>query len=347
MGDSSLTDVAARAGVSTATVSRALRGLPSVTEETRARIKAIADELGYVVSPSASRLASGRTHTVGVVVPYIDRWYFGQVIKGVEQELRMTGYDLLLYNLGDDDGRARFFESMPVRRRVDAVLVLSLPLGESQVARLRSLRLPVGLVGGSVDTFSCVRIDDVAGAATAVRHLVNLGHRDIALISGGTDVPMHFTTPLDRRRGYLDVLAEAGIDYDPGLEAAGDFTIAGGERAMSQLLGRPRRPTAVFALSDEMAFGAMRALRKSGLRVPEDVSVIGFDDHDMSDLLDLTTVSQPVVEQGAAVARLLLDRLAAGPQTRVAQDVVSLQTHLIVRGSTAPCPPARRRGEDG
>lgn len=335
MGGSSLNDVAERAGVSTATVSRALRGLPVVSEPTRARIVAIAEELGYVISPSASRLASGRTHTVGVVVPYVNRWFFAQVIVGVEQELRSNGYDLLLYNLGGDVGRERFFSEMPLRRRVDAVLVLSLPLSDTEVARLRALRIPIGLVGGRVEAFACVRIDDVAGAATAVRHLVNLGHREIALISGGTDVPMHFTTPLDRRRGYLDVLAEAGIAYSPELEATGDFTVAGGERAMSQLLGRSRRPTAVFALSDEMAFGAMRALRRAGLRVPQDVSVVGFDDHEMADLLELTTVAQPVVQQGAAVARLLLDQLAAG-SADPAQQVLSLPTQLIVRGSTAP-----------
>lgn len=332
----SLNDVAERAGVSTATVSRALRGLPRVSEQTRARIVAIADELGYVISPSASRLASGHTHAVGVVVPSIDRWFFGQVIIGLERELRTQGYDLLLYNLGGDTGRDRFFAEMPVRRRVDALLVLSLPLTDAEVARLRALHVPVGLVGASVESFSCVRIDDVAGAMMAVRHLVNLGHRDIALISGGTDVPMHFTTPLDRRRGYLQVLAEAGIEYDPALEAAGDFTMAGGEQAMSQLLGGSRRPTAVFALSDEMAFGAMRALRRSGLRVPDDVSVVGFDDHDMADLLDLTTVAQPVVEQGVAVARLLLDQLAVGPHNEVARPVVSLPTRLVVRGSTRP-----------
>lgn len=336
VGESSLNDVAKQAGVSTATVSRALRGLPTVSEKTRARIVAIADELGYVISPSASRLASGRTHTVGVVVPYVDRWFFGQVIVSVERELRTQGYDLLLYNLGDDAGRDRFFAEMPLRRRVDAVLVLSLPLTDGEIERLRALRVPVGLVGASVEAFSCVRIDDVAGASTAVRHLVNLGHRDIALISGGPDIPMHFTTPLDRRRGYLEVLAEAGIEYDPELEAAGDFTMTGGERAMSQLLGRSRKPTAVFTLSDEMAFGAMRALRKSGLRVPDDVSIVGFDDHDMADLLDLTTVAQPVVEQGTAVARLLLDRLTTGPHAEVTHHVVSLPTRLVVRGSTRP-----------
>ncbi len=343
MGGSSLNDVAERAGVSTATVSRALRGLPVVSEPTRARIVAIAEELGYVISPSASRLASGRTHTVGVVVPYVNRWFFAQVIVGVERELRASGYDLLLYNLGDDTGRERFFSEMPLRRRVDAVLVLSLPLADSEVARLRALRIPVGLVGASVEPFACVRIDDVAGAATAVRHLVNLGHREIALISGGTDVPMHFTTPIDRRRGYLEVLAEAGIAYVPQLEAAGDFTVAGGEHAMSQLLGSSRRPTAVFALSDEMAFGAMRALRRARLRVPDDVSVVVFDNHEMADLLDLTTVAQPVVEQGSAVARLLLDQLATG-SADPAQNVLSLPTQLIVRGSSAP--PPRLRDDD-
>ena len=335
MSGSSLHDVAQRAGVSTATVSRALRGLPVVSEPTRTRIVAIAEELGYVVSPSASRLASGRTHTLGVVVPYVNRWFFGQVIVGVEQELRASGYDLLLYNLGDDAGRDRFFHEMPLRRRVDAVLVLSLPLSDAEVARLRALRVPVGLVGASVDGFACVHIDDVAGAGTAVRHLVNLGHREIALISGGDDVPMHFTTPVDRRRGYLNALDTAGIGYDPELEAAGDFTVAGGQRAMSDLLSRSRRPTAVFALSDEMAFGAMRTLRMSGLRVPEDISVIGFDDHDMSDLLDLTTVAQPVVEQGTAVARLLLDQLSAGVPSSP-RHPFSLPTRLVVRRSTAP-----------
>jgi LacI family transcriptional regulator, repressor for deo operon, udp, cdd, tsx, nupC, and nupG len=329
-----LEDVAKLAGVSPATVSRALRGLPRVSEATRTRIIQIAEELGYVISPSASRLASGRTHTVGVVVPYVNRWFFGQVITGAESVLRAAGFDLLLYNLGDDAGRTRFLTDMPLRRRVDAVLVLSLPIGEAEAEVFRSLKVPLGLVGVSVEGFANIRIDDVAGAAAAVRHLTHLGHRDIALISGGTDVPMHFTAPIDRRDAYLDVLASTSVEYTPQMEAVGHFTMAGGERAMGELLGRIRRPTAVFAQSDEMAFGAMRMLRRTGLRVPQDISVAGFDDHDMADLLNLTTVRQPVVEQGAAAATLLLDWLASGePPTE--PDMV-LPTRLIVRGSTAP-----------
>jgi LacI family transcriptional regulator, repressor for deo operon, udp, cdd, tsx, nupC, and nupG len=335
----SLDDVANRAGVSAATVSRALRGLPGVAEGTRARVLATAAELAYVISPSASRLASGRTRTVGLVVPYVNRWFFSQVITGFEEQLRLAGYDLLLYNLGDDAGRERFFAQMPLRRRVDAVLVLCLPMSEAEVAILRSLDVPLGIVGAEVDGFVSVRIDDLAGASSAVQHLVNLGHRDIGLISAGTDVPMHFTAPVERRRAYLDVLAAAGIDYDHRLESLGDFTTAGGERAMSVLLGRPRQPTAVFALSDEMAFGAMKAIRRAGLRVPRDISVIGFDDHDMADLLDLTTIAQPVLAQGQQAGRMLMSSMTAG--ARPTTTSVVFPTTLVVRGSTAPPATAR------
>ncbi|KAB2350092.1 LacI family DNA-binding transcriptional regulator [Actinomadura rudentiformis] len=331
---STLDDVARLAGVSPATVSRALRGLPRVSEVTRARVVQVADELGYVISPSGSRLASGRTHTVGVVVPYVNRWFFGQVITGVESVLRAAGFDLLLYNLGGDAGRDRFFAEMPLRRRVDAVMVLSLPIGDAEAEAFRALRVPIGLVGSAVEGFAGVRIDDVAGATAAMRHLTHLGHREIALISGGADVPMHFTPPIDRRGAYLDVLDSVGVEYTPDLEAAGDFTMAGGEQAMGELLGRSRRPTAVFAQSDEMAFGAMRTIRRAGLRVPEDISVVGFDDHDMADLLDLTTVRQPVVEQGATAATMLLDWLASGEPP--AEPAKVLPTRLIVRGSSAP-----------
>lgn len=330
----SLADVARHAGVSTATASRALRGLPAVSRSTRARVVEVATSLGYVISPSASRLASGRTHTVGVVVPYVNRWFFGQVIAGLEGVLRASGFDVLLHNLGDEAGRDRFFTEMPLRRRVDGAIVLSLPMTKDEVDRLAALRITIAVVGAAIEPFACVGIDDVAAATTAVRHLIQLGHRDIGLISGGQDVPMHFTAPVDRRRGYLKALANAGIESYPELEAVGDCTMAGGERAMAQLLGGSRRPSAVFAESDEMAFGAVRAIRRVGLRVPDDISVVGFDNHEMADLLDLTTIAQSVTEQGATAARMMLDLLASGDETTGRLKV--LPTHLVVRGSTGP-----------
>lgn len=335
----SLEDVAARARVSTASVSRALRGLPGVSDSTRQRILAAAAELDYAISPAASRLASGRTCTIGLVVPYVNRWFFSQVITGVERYLRRAGFDLLLYNLGDDAGRERFFATMPLRRRVDAVLVLSLPLTEPEAETLRSLGVPLAVVGAVIEGFACIGIDDMAGANVAVQHLVNLGHRDIAMITGGLDMPMYRPTPLQRRAAYLDVLNRAGIAYDPRLEVDGGFTIAGGAHAMSELLGRRRQLTAVFAQSDEMAFGAMKALHRACLRVPEHVSVVGFDDHDMADLLDLTTVRQPVLKQGEEAARMLLEALDGQSGAHPAPLV--LPTALVIRDTTAPPSPAK------
>jgi LacI family transcriptional regulator, repressor for deo operon, udp, cdd, tsx, nupC, and nupG len=330
----SIEDVAARAGVSTATVSRALRGLPKVSAATRQRVVAAARDLDYVVSASASSLASGRTSTVAVVSPYISRWFFGQVISGAETVLRDAGFDLLLYTVGTSERRARFFSELPLRGRVDAVMVLAIPLDDAEVASLAALGMPVSTVGLAVPGFSSVRIDDVAGAMSAVNHLLALGHRRIAMIAGGSGTA-HFTAPHHRRIGYSTALAAAGVDADADCDVDGDYTVDGGERAMASLLACPKLPTAIFAQSDEMAMGALRAIRKVGLRCPEDISMVGFDDHEMAALFDLTTVVQPVQEQGARAARQLLAALnCAGLPTSE-----EVPTRLVVRGTT--CPPKR------
>jgi DNA-binding LacI/PurR family transcriptional regulator len=329
----SITDVARAVGVSASTVSRALRGQPGVSDEVRDRIKAAASSLGYVASRSASSLASGRTFTVGVVVPYVGRWFFGTVLDAAEQVLSAAGYDVLLYNLGSPEARKRFFTKLPVRKRVDAVLSLLIP-EEDEAAALRSLGVPLAAaVGEPRPGFTVVGIDDRAGARTAVQHLVNLGHRRIGMIAGPSG-PLHWTTPIARRQAYLDVLAESGIPYDPALEADGGYTVQGGERAMTELLGVARPPTAVFAQSDEMAMGALRALRLHRLKVPEHVSVVGFDDHEMSEVLGLTTIAQPVVDQGAEAARLLVRRLEE-PDVTV-PDHVQMPIQLTLRDTTAP-----------
>jgi len=327
----SIEDVAKLAGVSIATVSRSLRGLPDVATATRDRVLAAAQELDYVASPFAARLASGRSSTLGVVVPFVNRWFFAEVLGSVEAVLSRAGFDLLLHNLADGDGRARFFSALPVRKRVDAVLVVSLALTDDEVAALKTLNLPVGVLGVKHPGLYSVRIDDVAAARAAVDHLLSLGHRRIALIGGDTDDPMRFTPPHHRGTGYREALAAAGIETDPAMQVLGYFTVGGGEAAMEHLLARPEPPTAVFAESDEMAYGAMKAIRRRGLRIPEDIAVIGFDDHATADLMDLTTVRQPVGEQGAVLAQDLLDALA-GSGSEPSDHV--LDTELIVRGST-------------
>lgn len=170
---SSIQDVADLARVSSATVSRALRGLPNVSEKTRARVYAAAQELNYIASPSASSLASGRMSTVGVVTPFISRWFFAEVLNGIGQVLQESHFDLVLYI----DGDGKLFQSLPMKRRVDAVLFLSMPSDAPDVAGMASLGVPVGSVGVEIPGFSSVKIDDVAGAEMAVNHLVGLGHR--------------------------------------------------------------------------------------------------------------------------------------------------------------------------
>jgi LacI family repressor for deo operon, udp, cdd, tsx, nupC, and nupG len=329
----SITDVARAAGVSASTVSRALRGRPGVSDEVREQITAVAASLGYTASRSAASLASGRTFTIGVVAPYVGRWFFGEVLDAAEKVFSAAGYDVLLYNLGSPEARKRFFTKMPVRKRVDAVLSLLIP-DEEEATALRSLGVPLATtVGGPKPGFTVVGIDDRAGAEIAVRHLVNLGHRRIGLIAGSSG-PLHWTTPIERRQAYLDVLAEAGITYDPALEADGGYTVKGGERAMTELLAAVRPPTAVFAQSDEMAMGALRALRMHRLKAPDDVSVVGFDDHELAEVVGLTTVAQPVAGQGAEAARLLLRQLeepdAAPPEH------VEMPIRLMLRETTAP-----------
>jgi LacI family transcriptional regulator, repressor for deo operon, udp, cdd, tsx, nupC, and nupG len=332
-------DVAQRAGVSTATVSRALRGLPNVDEQTRERVKQVAAELDYVISPSASRLASGRTGSIAVVTPYIARWFFGMILSGVESVLQNAGMDVLLMSVGATEDPVQNPVAPRLRRRVDGVLVLVLPPEDEQLRQILDLRMPTSLIGVSQPGVTSVTIDDVLTARIATQHLLNLGHRRIGII-GGQPIRGPFTAEHDRNQGFLSALADAGISFDPLLEAFGYFTIHGGEQAMTALLTLPNRPTAVLCMSDEMAYGAMRALRSHGLTPGVDISLVGIDGHDMSEFLDLTTVAQPVADLGRIAAESLLLQIQQGPNVIPANDI-QLPTQLIVRGSTAPL---RRHG---
>jgi DNA-binding LacI/PurR family transcriptional regulator len=339
-----MVDVARHAGVSIATVSRTLRGKPNVAATTRDRILRAAEELSYVVSPIASGLATGRTGAVGVLVPYASRWYFGQVVGGAEAVLGESGLDLLLYNLGDRAARQRFFDRQPLRRRVDAVLAVAMSFTGPELAALRDLRVPMAVIGtdgwagGGV---ASVRIDEAATVGHAIRHLIGLGHRRIAMISTYADQSSWLPVAHERHRGYLAALADAGIPPDDRLVVSVPFSVGDGERAAGELLGIDDPPTAILAESDELAFGALTTLRRAGVAVPGALSVVGIDDHDVSRLLDLTTVRQSVFEQGALAARLLIDALAADAQgiaTGVAAPALVVPTALVVRGSTGPAP---------
>lgn len=330
----SILDVAALAGVSPSTVSRSLRGHQKVSSATRQRVAEAARELAYTVSPHASGLASGRTLTVGVVVPFVTRWFYANAVAGAHDVLSEAGFDVLLYHLGSAAARDRFFDRMPLARRVDAVLTLSLPLTDGHTLALRALDMPLVTVGARLDGVSSVRIDDVGATRNAVRHLLHQGHQEIVMITTRQDDEgFGFVAGPDRVEGYRQALAAAGLADREDVVVADTYGIEGGASAMASLMERPRLPTAVLAEYDEVAIGALRTLRRSSVPVPGRISVVGVDDHEMSSVLDLTTVAQPVREQGAQAARLLLEQLEGRSEGPV--DVV-VPTRLVVRSSTGP-----------
>jgi LacI family repressor for deo operon, udp, cdd, tsx, nupC, and nupG len=328
-------EVARLAGVSTATVSRALNGKLSVSEGTRDRVLAAASMLGYVVSSNASGLATGRTKNVGVVIPFLNRWFYSSVIEGAESALLQRGYDLTLYNLsGGGEERRSVFEHFLLRKRVDAVIAISLELTPNEVSRMLAMNTPIVGIGGPLPGVRTLSIDDEEVAHRCTQHLINLGHRTIAHIGGSQEVERDFHLPTSRRVGYEAALTEAGIPLDPTLFESGNFTIESGHAAAMRLLGRARRPTAIFAASDEMAIGAILAVRDLGLNVPGDVSVIGIDDHELARFFGLTTMAQFPQQQGRRAVEMLMEELHPGTGEHTTRNV-PLPVELVVRQSTA------------
>ncbi len=323
-------DVAALAGVSAATVSRALRGHRSISEATRVKVQQAADQLGYSLAPTASHRAR-----VAVVMPYLDRWYFAQVLDGAERALSDKGIVVLVHRLVDLDDRRRALLGDIPRREADGVLLVNVPPAPDEAALLADRRIPIVLLGASLPGVTGVEIDDVAAARAATMHLVELGHRRIGLVSGRPFERIPFTAPPDRRRGFLLAHKEASLPWDPDLEVTADFTVRGAQRAAHTLLDRADPPTAVFAESDEMAFGVMATARSLGLRVPEDLSVVGIDDHDLSEALGLTTVAQPVRTLGELAALQLAGLIAHHDREPEPARRVTVPTLLVVRESTA------------
>lgn len=333
----SLADVARHAGVSKATASRALSGAAQVSAATRERVAAAAAELGFVASASAVSLSTGRSRNVGVVTPYISRWFFAEVIEGVEEELIRAGYDLTLFRVQEDPSRRRrVFDYFLVRKRVDAVVTIAVALSPDEVAALRALGRPIVGVGGGIPGMATLAIDDVEAARLASEHVLALGHTRVVHLGGDQAERMDFHIHSQRLAGFRLAMTGAGIA--PGEDfVAAELSIPGGYRAALDLLGDPRRrPSAIVAVSDEVAIGAITAARQLGIRVPEELSVVGIDDHDLSETWGLTTVRQSPREQGELAARIALD--AIGGDEESATREIALPVTLVVRSSTARAP---------
>jgi LacI family transcriptional regulator, repressor for deo operon, udp, cdd, tsx, nupC, and nupG len=327
-------DVARRAEVSVATVSRALRSLPNVAPATRARVLAAAYELDYLADPHASRLAGGRSMTLGITVPTLGTWYHATLYTAVEREAADHGYELRPYTMSGPGGVERFLLDLPFRKGVDGLLVAGAPGGPEELDRLAVAEVPMLTVGAWTTFAPSVRIDDVASARGAVEYLVDLGHRRIGFIGGDPEDPYRFSAaPLDRYHGYLAALRVGGRSGDPRLVQSGGSTVSSAAEAARRLLDLPEPPTAVFACSDEMAFGVLQVARERGLEVPSDLSVVGFDDHELAATIGLTTVRQDIDALGArAAARLVA--LLADPAAEVEHE--TRPTRLIVRRTSGP-----------
>jgi DNA-binding LacI/PurR family transcriptional regulator len=325
-------DVARRAGVGVGTVSRVLNDNPSVSEEAAARVRDAIEELGYRRSSTARALSVGRSQAVGVVAPFFTSSSVVDRLRGVVEHLSNNDYDVMLFAVETLRQRADAFRDFARRDRLDGLLVISLPVSDQEVESLRRDGLPIVLVDVAHANLPHVVIDDVRGGELATEYLIAKGHRRIGFVG---DVPTNlfgFTSSEHRRQGFRRALRRAGIRAVPELELRGPYGRREAREMALALLRRDDRPTAIFAASDVQAIGVLEAAAELGLRVPEDVAVIGFDDIEMAAVLGLTTVRQPLHETGVHGADLLLSAIQGRRRRRPESE---LQPLTVVERHTA------------
>lgn len=326
-------DVALRAGVSVTTVSHVVNETRRVSAEGRDRVEAAIRELGYVPSQVARSLKSNTTRTLGMLIPNSSNPYFAEIVRIVEDRCFGAGYTLILCNTDDEPRRQSVYLQVLAERRIDGLIVVSTGSDDSLVGQLHGLTMPTVLLDREIDDPDCdlVETAHMEGGLVAVRHLLSLGHRRVACVGG----PVGVASSEQRIEGWRLALAESGAVADANtLLWRGGFTSQGGYEAMHAILRTDEVPSAVFVCNDLMAIGALRAVHESGLRVPDDLSIVGFDDIELSAYTSppLTTVAQPKEHIGALAVDMLLERVNG--RRRDARKVV-LQPELRVRASTA------------
>ena len=328
-------DVALQAGVSVTTVSHVVNDTRHVSAKVRERVELAIRELGYVPNAMARSLKSNTTSTLGMLIPNSSNPYFAEIVRIVEDRCFGAGYTLVLCNTDDEPRRQSVYLQVLAERRIDGLIVVSTGADEddSLATQLRGLRIPTVLVDREIAAPACdlVETAHMQGGLLAVRHLLSLGHKRIACIGG----PLGVTSSEQRIEGWRMALAETGSA--PNADALlwrGGFTSQGGYEAMHAILRTEQKPSAVFVCNDLMAIGALRAAHESGVRVPDELSIVGFDDIELSAYTSppLTTVAQPKERIGALAVDMLLERM--GGKRRDARKVV-LQPELRVRASTA------------
>ena len=334
MSNFTLEDIAKLAGVSRSTVSRVVNEQPNVRDNVRKRVLDVIKQTGYRPNAAARTLASQRSWTIGLILPlsvsvFFTDPYYPHLTKGIAQACNQNDYTLALFLVSSKEDEEKIFPRVSRRSMLDGVIVQSGHHGDQGIiGRLVDANMPLIVVGRPFrsDNVSYIDIDNVNSAYNAVTHLIRLGCQRIGTITG----PLTSAVGIDRKEGYRKALVERGRVIDETLIKEGDFTEAGGYYAMQQILSA--RPDAVFAASDIMAFGAMRAVRDAGLTIPDDIAFVGFDDLPITTLSDtqLTTIRQPVVSFGAQAVETLIDLIENG--TYPPRHII-LDTELIIRRS--------------
>jgi DNA-binding LacI/PurR family transcriptional regulator len=329
-----IADVAALAGVGVATVSRVLNGRGGVKVSTRERVSEAIEALNYRPSSLARGLSLQRTMVVAALLPWFTNPSAVQRVRGIVDGLSGSPYDLMVFDIESEARQRRAFELFDRGDRADGLLVVSTLPPEAEVDRLRAAGIPCVLIDALHPSFPSIAVDDVAGGEIATRHLLELGHRRVALI-GDPPPEFRFDWSRDRTRGYERALAAARIEVRDDYVREGTRLPHVARAVAAELLSLPERPTAVFAASDTQAIGVLEAARALEISVPGELSVVGFDDIEVASYVGLTTVRQPLVESGRRGATLLLEVLAGDPVAPLRE---LLPLELVVRGTTGPVP---------
>jgi len=326
-------DVAKRAGVSTATVSHVLNGTRPTTEATRARVLAVARELGYHPSAVARGLRTKSTGTLGVVLSDIRNPFFTALVRGIEDVAQANGLNLMVCNSDEDEKKAETYLRLLLAKRVEGLVFTPTGRANALLEPFLAMGIPVILIDRIAPglTLPFVGVDNVQGAREAVAHLLEDGHRRIGVVAGLSTV----STSTDRLEGYRLALADRRLAADSALIREGHSSVQGGEEAAGTLLALPQRPTALFTTNNLMTLGALKACAQLGLRCPDDMALCGFDDHEWAELFSppLTVVRQPTYEIGTTAARLLARAIHG---EALPAEAVLLKTRLIIRASCRP-----------
>ncbi|MDQ4077380.1 MAG: LacI family transcriptional regulator [Chloroflexota bacterium] len=326
-------DVAREAGVSVATVSRVLNNPQIVRDSTRARVEGAIKKLRFHPDPTARRLSIGRTFTISVMMPFLTRPSFVERLRGIEAALSHSAYDLVVSNVETMAKRDDYYDALIRERRFDGAIVMALKPRDAEAEALAATGVAVVLVDTTHPVLSSIDVDDVEGGRIAARHLLERGHRRIAFV-GNREYEFYFHSVEERLQGFVEVLEEAGVSLTEENEFWIPYSRREARHIVDRLLERPIEecPTAVFATSDTTALGLLDGLRQHDLTAPDDLAVIGFDDLEIAELYDLTTIHQPLFQSGARAVEYLLTQLETNTSPSVQQFLLPLT--LIPRGTT-------------